>query len=115
MDHWLTTKFEVEIFDPKVRGGNMKKELLKGLTTLTLIGVLMATSAVASANPQSANKVVADIPFAFSVGYKTFPAGEYSVQTISTAGNALMIRSADGKSSALRLSDAIERNKNKQT
>jgi len=91
----------------------MKKELLKGFTMLMLIVVLALATAVASANAQSSNKVVADIPFEFSVGYKTLPAGEYSVQTVTSAGNALMIQSADGKTSALRLSDATERMKNK--
>ena len=92
----------------------MKKELLKGSTMLMVIVMLVFASAVASANPtaQLSNAVVADIPFEFSVGYKTFPAGKYSVRSISTAGNALMIQSADGKSSALRLSDATERSKN---
>jgi hypothetical protein len=92
----------------------MKKELFKGFTMVIVIVVLTLASAVASANAQSSNKVVADIPFAFSVGYKTFPAGEYSVRTIATAGNALMIQSTDGKTSALRFSDATEENKNKQ-
>jgi hypothetical protein len=92
---------------------NMKKGLLKGFTTLMLIVVLALTTAIASAKAQSANRVVADIPFEFSVGYKTMPAGEYSVRTVTTAGDGLMIQSADGKSSALRLSEATERAKDK--
>jgi hypothetical protein len=91
----------------------MKKELVKGFTMLMLVVVLALATAVASANAQSANKVVADIPFEFSVGYKTMPAGEYIVQTVATAGDALMIRSADNKTSALRLSESTERLKNK--
>lgn len=91
----------------------MKKELLKGFTMLMLIVVLALATAVASANAQSSNKVVADIPFGFSVGYKTMPAGEYSVQTVATAGDALMIQSGDAKISALRLSEATDRMKNK--
>jgi hypothetical protein len=91
----------------------MKKELLKGLTMLMVIIVLAVASAVVSANPQSSSKVVANIPFEFSVGYKTMPAGEYSVQTVSSAGNSLLIQSADAKVSALRLSDATENSKNK--
>ena len=91
----------------------MKKELLKGLTMLTLVVALALATAVVSANAQSSNKVVADIPFEFSVGYKTMPAGEYSVQAVSSAGNALLIQSRDAKTSALRLSDATEGIKNK--
>lgn len=95
----------------------MKKELLKGLTMLLLIVVLALATAVASANGQPANKpankVVVDIPFEFSVDYKTMPAGEYIVQTVATAGDALLIQSADGKTTVLRQSEATERMENK--
>ena len=91
----------------------MTKELLKGFTMLMLVVTLALATAVASANAQSVNKVVADVPFEFSVGYKSMPAGEYSVQTITSASNGLLIRSADGKISALRLSDASETRKDK--
>ncbi|MEP6820712.1 MAG: hypothetical protein ABJA18_14350, partial [bacterium] len=93
----------------------MKKELLKGTTMLALIVTLALATAVVSANAQSvnSNKLVANVPFEFSVGYKSMPAGEYSVQTITSASNGLLIRSADGKISALRLSDATETRKDK--
>jgi hypothetical protein len=89
----------------------MKKELLKGFSMLVLILALALATAVASANAQS-NRVVADIPFEFSVGYKTMPAGEYAVRAVNNQGNALMIQSADGKLAAVRLSDETERSKN---
>ena len=41
------------------------------------------------------------------------PAGEYSFQTIVSAGDGLLIRSADGKTSALRLSEPTEKAKDK--
>ena len=93
----------------------MKKELLKGITMLALIVTLALATAVISANAQSVNssKVVANVPFEFSVGYKSMPAGEYSVQTIPSASDGLMIQSTDGKISALRLSDATETSKDK--
>ena len=58
----------------------MKKQLLKGFTMLTLIAVIALASVVATAtaNPQASSRVVANIPFEFSVGYKTMPAGEYT-------------------------------------
>ena len=88
----------------------MKKELAKGITMLALIVTLALVTAVVSANAQSANnnKVVANVPFEFSVGYKSMPAGEYSVQTIASDGNGLLIQSTDGKISALRLSDTTD-------
>lgn len=91
----------------------MKKEFLRAITMLALIVTLALATAVVSANGQATSgKVVANVPFEFSVGYKAMPAGEYSVQPIASA-NGLLIQSADGKASALRLSDATERIKDK--
>src|SRR4029453_12366786 len=88
----------------------MKREYLKGFTMLVLVVALALSLAVVSANGQSsANRVVANVPFEFSVGYKAFPAGAYSVQSIVSAGNGLLIQSADRKISVLRLSDATRR------
>lgn len=89
----------------------MKKELLKGLTMLMIVVGLALATAVVSANAQSANRVVADVPFEFSVGYKTMPAGEYMLRSITSAGDALMIQSADSRLTALRQSEATARNK----
>ena len=93
----------------------MKKGLLKGFTMLMAIVVIALASVVATAkaNAQTSNKVVANIPFEFSVGYKTMPAGEYIVQTITSANDAVLVQSADGKSSALRLTEATTNKKNK--
>ncbi|MGH9933368.1 MAG: hypothetical protein ACREA9_29640 [Pyrinomonadaceae bacterium] len=90
----------------------MKKEILKGLTMVMLTVVLALVSAVASANAQSSNRVVASIPFEFVVGGQTMPAGEY-VATASTQNGALRILSADAKSSAIRLTNSIEPQRNK--
>ena len=89
----------------------MKRNLLKAFTMLMLLVTLSLASAVVSAQTQATKKVVATIPFEFSVGYKTMPAGDYVVEVIATAGDALMIRSADDPVSALRLSEATSREK----
>jgi len=87
----------------------MRREFLKGFTMLVLIVTLALATAVVSANGQStANKVVANVPFEFSVGYKAMPSGTYSVQSIVSAGDGLLIQSTDGKISALRLSEATQ-------
>ncbi len=91
----------------------MRKELVKRFTMLTLMVVIALASAVVTANAQASNKVVANIPFEFSVGYKTMPAGEYIAQTIASASDALLVQSVDGKSSALRLTEATIAKKNK--
>jgi hypothetical protein len=92
----------------------MKKELLKGFTMLVLVAVLAFSTAVASGQSNNANKLSANIPFEFNVGYKTMPAGEYTVQTVVSAGDALLIKSADANISALRLSEATSRIKDKR-
>ena len=92
----------------------MRREFLKGFTMLVLIVTLALATAVVSANGQStANKVVANVPFEFSVGYKALPAGTYSVHSIVSASDGLLIQSTDGKISALRLSNATRRIKEK--
>jgi hypothetical protein len=90
----------------------MDKNFLKGFTMLLLVVALALAAAAVSAKAQSTGKVVANVPFEFSVGYKIMPAGEYSVQVITTS-NGLMIQSADGKNSAVRLADLTDRAKAK--
>jgi len=86
---------------------------MKGFTMLVLVVALALSLAVVSANGQStANRVVANVPFEFSVGYKALPAGAYSVQSIVNC-DGILIQSADGKISALRLSDATRQIKDK--
>ena len=90
----------------------MKKQLVKGFTMLILIVALAFVTAVASANGQS-QRVKADIPFEFAVGDKLLPAGEYTVKSATAAGEALTIRSENAKSSAMRLTNAIEDQRNR--
>ncbi|HEV7743366.1 MAG TPA: hypothetical protein VGO56_00080 [Pyrinomonadaceae bacterium] len=92
----------------------MKKEMLGSFTTLVLMLTIAIASSAVSVNAQTpTNKVVAKVPFEFSVGYKSMPAGEYAVQTISSASNGLLIQSTDGTISALRLSEETDRIKDK--
>lgn len=70
---------------------------------------LLITAAAGPALAQSPEKVVADIPFSFIVGDKTLAAGEYSVKNISTGRTqALLIRSADGRSSCITLTNPVQ-------
>ncbi|HWN10696.1 MAG TPA: hypothetical protein VNO50_15765 [Pyrinomonadaceae bacterium] len=98
----------------------MKKEFLKGLTMLlAIVAVAFATAVAANAqvsrvaSSETSNNLMAVIPFEFTLDYKTMPAGEYLVQTLGTAGNGLLIQSIDGKTSAFRPSEAIERERNR--
>lgn len=88
----------------------MSKQILKGFTMLALIVGLSFVSAVVSAQGQS-TQAVAKVPFEFIVGDKTLPSGQYTVRALSDTNKAaLMIK---GRSSAIRLTDAIQPNKNK--
>ena len=64
--------------------------------TFAVLSLLFAFTIVA-AQAQSRNSVTAHIPFAFQIGDKTLPAGDYSVKRLSQ--NALTIESADGAQS----------------
>lgn len=85
----------------------MKKEILRGFTMLGLMVALALATTVAS-NAQSGNRVVADIPFAFTVGDQSMPSGQYEAREANSQGNALVIQSKDAKSSAIRLSNSIQ-------
>ena len=55
--------------------------------------------AVMSAHAQAPSKVNVNIPFEFSAGKTTLPAGVYSIKRMS--GNNVTLRSEDGKSSVI--------------
>jgi hypothetical protein len=73
----------------------MKKQFLRTTAILGLFFVI----AISSANAQTAGRVEVNIPFDFSAGKVTLKAGSYSIK--QTSGNALVIRSVDGKTNAL--------------
>jgi hypothetical protein len=70
-------------------GGSMKKQVLKILSTLSLFVVL----AVGSVYAQSDLRLKVNIPFEFSVGNETLPAGEYTVRQMFQG--VLMIQNED--------------------
>jgi hypothetical protein len=90
----------------------VKKELLKGFTMLALTVALGLATATAS-NAQSSNRIVADIPFEFTVGDQSLPSGQYAVRAANSQGNALIVQSNDAKSSAMQLTNSIRPNKPK--
>ena len=77
----------------------MKREILKSFTILMLTLVFAALTAQA----QSTNQMKADIPFRFTIGNQTLPAGEYTVRYVNqdSGKTALLFRSMDGKTSRI--------------
>jgi hypothetical protein len=72
----------------------MKKQSLRIFLMFSALAIL----SVSYAQAQSGNPQTADIPFTFTVGDKTFPAGQYTVVRLNPASDkaALSIQSADG-------------------
>jgi hypothetical protein len=71
---------------------------------------VLAVLAVSSAYAQSGNRQTAYIPFAFSVGNKDFPAGEYSITRLNPSADktALGIMSADRRDGSIVLTTPIQ-------
>ncbi len=87
----------------------MKKELLKGFTMLTLIITLALVSAAVSAQAQTpGHKIVADVPFDFIVGDKTFQAGEITVRRTGDSEAVLLISNANSRQGAFRLTNSVQ-------
>ena len=79
----------------------MKKQTLR----ISLMLGLLAILAVSSAHAQSSYERTTNIPFSFTVGDKTFPAGEYRVMRLNPQSSqaALAIKSIDGQMSKTTL------------
>jgi len=77
----------------------MKKQIYISLITLSLFVAL----SVAPVCAQFQAPMTVNIPFAFVVGDKTMPAGEYTFKPANDAGlySRLLIRSKDGKTVAI--------------
>ena len=86
----------------------MAQQMIKGMTMLLLVLALSLVTAVVSANGQSSNRQVANIPFDFVVGDKELPAGRYSTQGFNSTGETLRITGLDTTASAIRLSSTLQ-------
>jgi hypothetical protein len=77
---------------------------MKRYFTLTIAILMFMAVATITADAQvSGSKMSASIPFAFNVGNKTLPAGEYTVRVVNPSSDqrVLQIRSKDGRVSAV--------------
>lgn len=76
----------------------MNRSVLKAVSLLALAVTLAA--APVNTEAQSNNAMVITIPFSFTAGSETLPAGEYTVRRASQTSGAYLIQSADKKSTA---------------
>ena len=84
----------------------MKKQLSRAL-----LGLAAALTLTVAANAQVLNAAVIRVSFEFVAGEKQMPAGRYTVSRIrSDAESALLIRSEDGRVSAVVLTNTGDAN-----
>lgn len=81
----------------------------QALRTILMFGVL-AVLAMSSIQAQTSEVQMANIPFEFSVGNKSFPAGRYRVTRLNPQSDkaALLISSMDGRKSRIVLTLPIQ-------
>jgi hypothetical protein len=77
--------------------------------SFAIIILITALTAGAQAQSASAQRVIANIPFAFTANNKTLPAGKYTITVLNPSSDrkALQIRSMNGRFSAIVLTNAI--------
>jgi len=85
----------------------MKKQAYIIIAVIMLVTV--AGLSTAKAQTSGRPELRASIPFAFNVGDRTLPAGEYTVQCVNpdSSQKALRVRSKDGHASALVLTNSV--------
>ena len=71
---------------------------MKRFISSTFAIIILATAYTAGAQQSSAQRVIANIPFAFTASNKTLPAGKYTITVLNSSSDrkALQIRSMDG-------------------
>jgi hypothetical protein len=82
----------------------MKKRALV-MTSFLLLSVVAAAQTVRAQQP-----LAVKIPFAFTVGNATLPAGDYRVQKVREDSPVLLIRSQDAGQSAMVMTTAAQAN-----
>jgi len=87
---------------------------MKRLFNIPLMIVVLASvlAVRAQAQTSSVQRVIANIPFAFSVGKTTLPAGRYTITVLNPTSDrkTLQIRSVNGRASAILLTTTSDGN-----
>ena len=83
---------------------------MKRLVNIPLIVIVFAGVLAINGHAQT-QRVTANIPFAFSAGKTTLPAGRYTITVLNPSSDRkiLQIRSANGRSSAIVMTTGIIR------
>lgn len=91
----------------------MKRYLTLSIAIMMFVPIVAIT---AEAQVFGAQRMRARIPFAFNVGAKSLPAGEYTIAVLNPASDrkVLQIRSTDGRSSAIVQTNELNANTREQ-
>lgn len=82
------------------------------IRTLSRITGMLGLALLVAAQPGRAQEpVLANIPFAFTVGNMTLPAGEYRVEKVRDGSPALLIQRTDRGASIIVVTSAVEVNR----
>ena len=84
------------------------KKLLYTVMMIFVVATLFANAAQAQTSSQQ--RVIAKIPFAFTVGKTSLPAGKYTFSVVNPSSDrkVLQIRSVDGRASAMILTNTVK-------
>lgn len=76
---------------------------------ILVASIVLAGAFTTQAQTMSAQKVVANIPFAFNVGNTSLPAGKYTITVLNPTSDrkVLQIRSTNGRSTAMIFTNAL--------
>ncbi len=82
---------------------------MKRFISSTFAIIILAIAYTAGAQQSSAQRVIANIPFAFTASNKTLPAGKYTITVLNSSSDrkALQIRSMDGRFTAMVLTNSV--------
>lgn len=91
----------------------MRNIMLRVFAIITLLVTVAFASALASVSAQTpGHNITANIPFEFSVGDKSLPAGQYAIGRINSDGTQLRVSSRD--ESASRNTQAVQASEAKE-
>jgi hypothetical protein len=80
------------------------------MKTLCRITGMLALALLAAQIGRAQEPVLANIPFAFTAGNATLPAGEYRVEKVQNSSPALLIRRTDGSAYMIVMTSAVQVN-----
>ena len=82
---------------------------MKRFFNILVATIILATALTAGAQAQTTQRVIANIPFAFTANNKSLPAGKYTITVLNPSSDrkALQIRSMNGRYSAIVLTNGV--------